>query len=401
MLIQSSLPSSIEAALFCVSDHGKQDLLCDSMPGTETSQMCPKCNDWSNNGSGKIDLITEGRRNPDSLCTLGLSSSYQLSIPSTMPEGCLNNLVYKRRKVGGNSTAKLLEEVPEITRRSGDCFSVVSSDAPRVTMKGKNFGPQVEHEIQVAQALVLSPPLCNSVPDNPNSEFVNGYSVGEAPGNEAPKSSVQRIIEVDSVNDSCSSSKSNVEHVLSSLKAEMDETGECSSSSATVREDVQEHLSEKDFCISILRSHGLIGAVQKSRTYASDENEITSYGDKCCRSCKICGHSETAVGMLICDHCEEAFHLSCCNPRVKQTPIDEWFCHSCLKKRCKILKETVNRKLPHVTSGGKNVSHRGQSNPILLMLRDAEPHMTGVRVGKGFQAEVPDWSGPINRCVYS
>lgn len=400
MLIQSSIPSSIEAALFFVSDHGKQVILCDSMPGTEPSQMCPKCNDQSHDGCRKIDLITEEKRNVDSSCSLGFPSSTQLSTVTTMQESYPHNLVYKRRKVGGNSAAILSEQVPEITRRSGDCFSVVSSDAPLVATKDQNFGPQVEHETQVAQASVLSPHLCNKEPHNPKSEFVHGYSAGEALGNKAPKSSVQRILEVDSVNDSCSSSKSNMEHVLSSMKTEIDETGECSSSSATVKEDMQEHLSERDFCISILRSNGLIGDWE-TRISASDENVKTSNGDKCCRPCKICGNSEITTVLLICDHCDEAFHLSCCNPRVKQIPIDEWFCHSCLKKRCKILKETVNRKSPHITSGVKNVSHRGESNPIMLMLRDAEPYTTGVRVGKGFQAEVPDWSGPINRCVYA
>ncbi|XP_068491415.1 uncharacterized protein [Phaseolus vulgaris] len=37
----------------------------------------------------------------------------------------------------------------------------------------------------------------------------------------------------------------------------------------------------------------------------------------------------------------------------------------------------------------------GEANPILLMLRDSVPHTTAVRVGKGFQAEVLDWSSPM------
>ncbi|KAF3452739.1 hypothetical protein FNV43_RR03172 [Rhamnella rubrinervis] len=399
MLIQSFLPSPIEAALFCVSDHGKQDLLCDSMRGTEIAQMCSKCNDQSYDGCRKIGLLTEEERNADSSFSLSFPSSPQLSTVSAMSESYLHNLVYKRRKVRGNTAFILSEKLPvqEITRRSGDCVSVVSSGAPLVATRGQNLGPHVEHEIQVAQAPVLSPPLGNSEPHVPKSEFVYGYSVGEALGNKAPKCSGQRILEVDSVNDSCSSSKSNMEHVLSSMKNEMDETGVCSSSSATVKEDMQEHLSEKDFCISFLRSHGLLEGVCQTRIYASDENVDTSYANKCCRSCKICGHSETTIDMLICDHCEEAFHLSCCNPRVKQIPIGEWFCHSCLKKRYKILKETVNRRSPHITGGVKNVSSGGESNSIMLMLRDTEPYTTGVRVGKGLQAEVPDWSGPINR----
>ncbi|XP_048336139.2 uncharacterized protein LOC107428388 isoform X2 [Ziziphus jujuba] len=365
-------------------------------------QMCPKCDNQSHGDCRKVESITEDKGIADFSCSLDFRSSFQLSTVSTMSEGSLHNLVYKRRNSRGNSAAILSEQVPDITRRSGDCFSVISSDAPLVATEDQNLGPQFEHKIQVIQPPVLSPLLCNSMPHISNSEFVSGYSVGEAVVDEAPKSSVQRILEVDSAYDSCSSSKSNIEHVLSSMKTEMDETGECSSSSATVKEDMQEDLSEKDFCISILRSHGLIGGVWESRTCASAENIETGNGDLCFRSCKICGRSEATTNLLICDHCEESFHMSCCNPRIKKIPTDEWFCHSCLKKRYKNLKKTVKGKAPHIASvmsGAKNLSSKGESNAITLMLRDTEPYTTGVRIGKGFQAEVPDWSGPINSNV--
>lgn len=395
-LTQSSLPSYIEAALFSVF-LTMEKILCDL--GTKMWQMFPKCKSQSYGCCRKVEPITEDKGIADFSCALDFQSSFPLSTVSSMTESSLQNLVYKRRNSRGNSAVILSEQVPDITRRSGDCFSVISSDAPLVATRDQNLGPQVEHKIQVTQAPVLSPLLCNSKPHISNSEFISGYSVGEA-----PKRSVQRNLEVDSVNESCSSSKSNMEHVLSSMKTELDETGECSSSSATVKEDIQGDLSEKDFCISILRSHGLIGGVWEIRTCASAENIETVNGDSCCRSCKICGRSETTTNLLICDHCEESFHMSCCNPRIKKIPTDEWFCHSCLKKRYKILKKTVKGKANHIASvmsGAKNMSSKGESNAIMLMLRDTEPYTTGVRIGKGFQAEVPDWSGPINRCVYS
>jgi len=37
---------------------------------------------------------------------------------------------------------------------------------------------------------------------------------------------------------------------------------------------------------------------------------------------------------------------------------------------------------------------------IEYMLKDAEPYVTGVRIGRDFQAEVPEWSGPTSRCAY-
>ena len=34
--------------------------------------------------------------------------------------------------------------------------------------------------------------------------------------------------------------------------------------------------------------------------------------------CKICGFSEDSTRTLICDMCKEAFHMSCCSPKINQ-----------------------------------------------------------------------------------
>ena len=104
--------------------------------------------------------------------------------------------------------------------------------------------------------------------------------------------------------------------------------------------------------------------------------------------------------MLICDHCDEAFHLPCCYPRVKKIPEDDWLCPSCLKKKHIVVKQTTTKKSPKnisEMSRGKNASALDDLNPIVLMLKDNEPYSTSVRVGKGFQADVPEWTGPQNR----
>jgi hypothetical protein len=106
--------------------------------------------------------------------------------------------------------------------------------------------------------------------------------------------------------------------------------------------------------------------------------------------------------MLICDNCEDSFHVSCCNPRVKRIPVDEWLCRSCWKKKRIIPKETISRKSLNIIGDMgrcRDASSTGESNPIALMLRDTEPYTGGVRVGKGFQVDIPDWSGPIIKYV--
>ncbi|GLT67746.1 hypothetical protein SLA2020_400320 [Shorea laevis] len=363
MLMQSSLPSSTEAALFFVSDHGKEDTLCDWMPDTETLRI-PNCDKRSHGQCRKAKSIIEGKEMADSPTSLNFPRSYaQPSTVSTISE------------------------------------TFISSDAPSVVAKEQLVGFQVEHESQAVGASIKAPLLCIKEPCVLSSQSIDGCSVGEEHVSDAAlKNTRQKILEVDSINDSCSSSKSNMELVSASMMTEMDDTGECSSSSVMVMEVKGVDLSENDLCISILRSQGVFGGVLPTKTHDSAEDAGTSSGRSCSRSCKICGHSETTLNMLICDHCEEAFHVSCINPRMKKIPTDEWFCHSCLRKKLKIPKETATRKSPSIASEmgrGRNASAKGESNPIALMLRDSEPHTMGVRVGKGFQADVPDWSCPI------
>lgn len=310
--------------------------------------MCPKGVDEFHGGCKKIGLTTEDNH----LCPQKFpkGSSKHSTISSKSKRYSLD-LVYKRRKSRRSTVSSLPGQGRGSTRRSGETFSIVSFNTPLVTTKG-----------------VLN------------------------------QSSVPKMLEVDSVNDSCSSSKSNAEQVLSSIKIEVDETSECSSSSAVVMDYLGDDLSEKEFCIHVLRSHGLLERDFSSRSCTSPEVNGANFGNSYRRSCKICARSDSTIKLLICDHCEEAFHLSCCNPRMKKAPVDEWFCHSCMKKREQILKDKVRRKLPYITSelsGYKSLSSKGKTSPVALMLRDFEPRTTHVRIGKDFQAEVPEWSGPI------
>ncbi|CAN1222750.1 PHD and RING finger domain-containing protein 1 [Linum grandiflorum] len=195
-----------------------------------------------------------------------------------------------------------------------------------------------------------------------------------------------------SVHESCSSSRSNVDFISASNNKEVDDTGECSSSAVPPSETLGKGASERDICISILVRHGVIKRVWPSSTRTHRGVRIGGHG---CKLCNVCSRSDSTGRMLICDDCEEAFHLSCCSPRIKAIPVDEWLCHICLRKNRKAVKETS--KCHNISDGAvgslKAVSGSGAS-PIELMLTDTEPYTTGVRVGKGFQAEVPDWSGP-------
>ncbi|KAK7277429.1 hypothetical protein RIF29_18581 [Crotalaria pallida] len=373
MLIQSSL-SSVEAGLCHASDDEK-DVLCDRIPSGQTWQVHLKHNNYPIDWCRKTQLMEEDKGNASDPYSSNCQSS--LGGPSTatiMTENTVPNRVYRRKKLRKCSTASPLKLGPTNAQKSANCPLVISSFVHLSSAEDQPVGFQVKHETEMVKYATVPSVLYDGV----------------------AKDKVQKYLGIDSVNDSCSSSKSNMELVLNSIDTEMDETGECSSSSVIVMDVTREEVTEKDFCINILRTHGLLEGDSLADSVTSVENAVTTSNNSCSRSCKTCGLLDRSLNMLLCDHCEDAYHPSCYNLRLKKLPVDDWFCHSCLKKRQKILKDTIIRSPGIHSEMGKcgNASVKPELNHILLMLRDTEPYTTGVRVGKGFQVEVLDWSGP-------
>uniref|UniRef100_A0A1J3KAU8 Uncharacterized protein n=1 Tax=Noccaea caerulescens TaxID=107243 RepID=A0A1J3KAU8_NOCCA len=144
----------------------------------------------------------------------------------------------------------------------------------------------------------------------------------------------------DGTNDNCSSLKSSSELASGSSKTGEDEATDCDSSGSEVTE------TDTDGSSSPFRK------------------------------CKHCDKPGTVEKMLICDECEEAYHTGCCGVRMKEVEeIDDWLCPSCLKKK------SSNSRIK-----GRNSRER--------KWRVTKPFVIGIRVGKKFQADVPDWSGP-------
>ncbi|CAJ1972949.1 unnamed protein product [Sphenostylis stenocarpa] len=346
----------VEAGLCYVSDDGK-DVLCDRMPSGETWQVCLKCNRYPLDWCRKAEPVEEDSRNADDPYSskFGRTSTASIMTENTTPKP---KMVYRRKKLRKDSNFKLEPNM----QASANYPSVISS-AAHLSSEEQPAGFQVNHEIEVVKDPTMPSVLFDGV----------------------AKDRTHKNLGISSVNDSCSSSKPDME-------TEMDENGECSSSSVIVMDSTKEEVTEKDFCINILRSHGLLREYAPEDNVASGEDAVITGNSCCSRSCKICDHLDSSLNMLLCDHCEDAYHPSCYNPRSKKLPIDEWFCHSCLKKRQKILKEpNIHNELGKCRA----TSVKAESNSILLMLRNTGPYTTSVRVGKGFQAEVPDWSGPI------
>lgn len=352
-------------------------------------QMCPKCNKCSHGDC--INAVSVATKQISRSCIVdSLITSSQQSTSMTMSESPAPTFVYSRRgKRGCYDATSSATEVPNNAKRS--CFlSFVSSDVLSVEAKENNEVSGVERE---TEAVGVNPmPIAGSQQSlTLNRTLNNGCLLLEDRESDNAHKVLQRAIDVDSVNDSCSSSKSNIELALDTLKGEMEDNcdnGDCSSSSIIATEVTRDTPSEKDACISILKNAALLSSTSTPFVEGGDTSSKRNFS----RSCKICDNMESITNMLICDSCEDAFHLSCCNPQMKEIPKDEWFCGLCLRKRQNHLRKLVSGLSLVEMENGKEE----EINPIYLMLRETEPYRTSVVVGKGFQAEVPEWSGPIN-----
>ncbi|KAL6175734.1 hypothetical protein ACLB2K_052373 [Fragaria x ananassa] len=142
-------------------------------------------------------------------------------------------------------------------------------------------------------------------------------------------------------------------------------------------------VGNQDVCVSVLRSYKL-QKISLHKSCGVDDDSI--------QLCKLCGQSESVLNLLLCDRCEEAFHASCCKPRVV-LPIDEWFCRSCAKMS-ELSSFTISRSIGQGI-GPCQYELGPVLSPIAAMIKYPEPFKSKVRIGEAYQARVPDWA-PLN-----
>lgn len=345
-------------------------------------QMCPNCAEDPPGDCSQTVSVMEEKRNPNGLCSFSGLKSAKESFLGTVYETCVPTLVYKRKNRRGRSENIVLDKTSKVMRKVGDCDSTICSNAPSIAERGAPGAavvPSVGFNVQ--------PTCANSQDHVPNEKPID-----------APK-----IVDVDSVNDSCSS-RSNAEPVSVPLMTRTEDTGECSSSSVFAREAHEDTpMSEKDICILILQREGLLWKAKSSASCPVDDGNnistVNSYRDGSLK-CRACCRSETARKMIICDSCDGAFHLSCCNSRRREfKDNDEWFCTSCLAQKRVLVGQTGS--VMRLTRLGSEADRsiltpaEEKSSLISFMLRDSGPYQSNVRVGKGFQADVPNWTGPV------
>ncbi|GMH17942.1 hypothetical protein Nepgr_019783 [Nepenthes gracilis] len=364
--------------------------------------MCSKCDVCIDYGCSKTVANMEGKKNPDGSSFLShIRSSSELSAVTSAAKSSAPTFVYKRRKLQKshatafqpNVSANTLSRNNLVYRRRKLQRDPVSIFPTQVS---QNISPNAKSTCACLSIVRSEYPLPQAMQKYAVCEVLNetvdGCSAVEH-GSDV-KNKMNRAAELCSGNDSCSSSLLDMDHGSASLKTELDDTGECSSSGA-LRQAIGEDLSEKELLISILKRNGLLSRFRPNQRCASSEDAPSCSGSGSSHPCNVCGHLETAENLLICDHCEEAFHVSCCNPIIRKIPDDEWYCQSCFKKKHIIMETTKKSPIIRSEASSRIAASKGESGPIALMLKDPDPYTTGVRIGKSFQADVPDWCGPM------
>lgn len=394
MLIQSSHPSAAELALFYRSDFMNKELLCDCTRGTKSCLNCSTCS--QHHLGGCKEHFSEGRKTNDDLCSFNCTRNCShLSTASTMSQNCTHTLVYQRKKHRTNSIAVCTTQASSDTKPNGCCNSAINFESSSVQAQ-EHMVSASELAPEAAKLPIVLPVECNTGP----AKSFSRHPVGnKASSEEAFRNNAQKGLDFCSVNDNYSSSKSNLDLGSAHLKNDVGDQGECSSSGTSIARKFSDDMSERDICISILRSQGRLEKGWTRRSYASDKDTGITTDNCCSKTCKVCEQVETTLNMLICDSCEESFHMSCWNPRIKRIPVGEWLCNTCLKKKRKLLKDKSTSNSVNISTEigqNGNLASVDALGLIEYMLRDIEPYMSNIRIGNEFQADVPDWSGPVD-----
>nr|CAD1832012.1 unnamed protein product [Ananas comosus var. bracteatus] len=380
-----------------------------------------KCNEWNRNDCRKASLSLD--ESCKSLDNVGVSFTSSFNLPRIKRTAKNVGFVYEKQKSDRKSVTYLSRNATESLKQSAKCNSEYYKDGKTIlsecedacetlTNVGVSFSNSSDLSATKSMFPVSSPKMFKLVFkrtkfDRNSLAFISEnttYRIA-CPCSSASSDEQSVILPIKTSNcdlrkpalnsiidDRCSSS---VSCVPSLMKKEEKGREHCSSKDADVVEQLNKVASVKELCISVLKSDGLLGDAGTS----NEDDPIAVPCDRdanCSETCKICGLLGNLLEMLICDICEEAFHLPCCKPKIKKIPVDEWYCQTCFRTKRKSLSAEYSRNKSEPSKKSKSRSPRLRQDWITLMLKDTQPYTTGVPIGEDFQADIPDWSGPMS-----
>ncbi|VEN44596.1 unnamed protein product [Callosobruchus maculatus] len=102
------------------------------------------------------------------------------------------------------------------------------------------------------------------------------------------------------------------------------------------------------------------------RKYAYNCEKCNDVQERKCKycSCCVCGGKEDWDSTILCDECDDGYHLTCLKPPLESVPDEEWYCPECKNDNSEIvkagegLKQTKKRKRAskeNIKPGRRNV----------------------------------------------
>eukprot|EP00252_Welwitschia_mirabilis_P014652 TRINITY_DN3227_c0_g1_i1.p1 TRINITY_DN3227_c0_g1~~TRINITY_DN3227_c0_g1_i1.p1 ORF type:complete len:713 (+),score=153.67 TRINITY_DN3227_c0_g1_i1:516-2654(+) len=141
----------------------------------------------------------------------------------------------------------------------------------------------------------------------------------------------------------------------------------------------------------------------KAVNYTAAEHPGVVGDGKYNKKCKVCGVSEDTTSTLICDLCEESFHVYCCSPKIISVPLqDEWYCVACRRKRRhrgNLDGIKFHKGSPCKIFNGKYMDRK--RDIFECMLEDNGEYISRARIGRIYQADIPECHDNLIDCPES
>ncbi|XP_044258582.1 E3 ubiquitin-protein ligase UHRF1-like [Tribolium madens] len=124
--------------------------------------------------------------------------------------------------------------------------------------------------------------------------------------------------------------------------------------------------------------------------------------------CQICSKKENAGILILCDECDDAFHLSCLIPPLSAVPTEEWYCPDCkiddseiVKAGEKLKTSKKKMKMPSYKGAnrdwGKGMACVGRTSECTIVPKDHYGPVPGVEVGTCWKFRVQVSEAGIHR----
>ncbi|KAK2974552.1 hypothetical protein RJ640_009774 [Escallonia rubra] len=135
-------------------------------------------------------------------------------------------------------------------------------------------------------------------------------------------------------------------------------------------------------------SHHQKFVTQESDVHAKSEQTEACGVYRVC-SCRRCGEKADGRDCLVCDLCEEMYHVSCIEPAVEEIPLKSWYCSNCTAKGIESLHENcaVCERLsgPHFSINGVDGFLTDEETLVELEESSNGLEEDGLQLSKGYK----------------